>query len=277
MNSQRNLSQEEFLQKSEPVRLNKYLSEAGVCSRREADRLIETGRVTVDGQRAQTGMRIVPGQVVKVGNKVVSKQDEMIVLAVNKPRGIVCTEERRERDSIVRFLNYPVRVTYIGRLDKDSHGLLLMTNNGDIINKMMRAANKHEKEYKVTVDKEITEDFLKKMAVGVPILDTVTRPCTVKKIGKYTFSIILTQGLNRQIRRMCEALGYEVKDLLRVRVMNITLDGLKDGQYRKLTDQELNELYDQLKDSSVLPGGKYQEQWAAAQDNRTRHGKGKKR
>ena len=272
-----NRIKEEFLQKSEPVRLNKYLSEAGVCSRREADRLIETGRVTVDGQRAQTGMRIVPGQVVKVGNKVVSKQDEMIVLAVNKPRGIVCTEERRERDSIVRFLNYPVRVTYIGRLDKDSHGLLLMTNNGDIINKMMRAANKHEKEYKVTVDKEITEDFLKKMAAGVPILDTVTRPCTVKKIGKYTFSIILTQGLNRQIRRMCEALGYEVKDLLRVRVMNITLDGLKDGQYRKLTDQELNELYDQLKDSSVLPGGKCQEQWAAAQDNRTRHGKGKKR
>mgnify|MGYP000718445491 FL=1 len=272
-----NRIKEEFLQKSEPVRLNKYLSEAGVCSRREADRLIETGRVTVDGQRAQTGMRIVPGQVVKVGNKVVSKQDEMIVLAVNKPRGIVCTEERRERDSIVRFLNYPVRVTYIGRLDKDSHGLLLMTNNGDIINKMMRAANKHEKEYKVTVDKEITEDFLKKMAAGVPILDTVTRPCTVKKIGKYTFYIILTQGLNRQIRRMCEALGYEVKDLLRVRVMNITLDGLKDGQYRKLTDQELNELYDQLKDSSALPGGKYQEQWAATQDNRTRHGKGKKR
>lgn len=272
-----NRIKEEFLQKSEPVRLNKYLSEAGVCSRREADRLIETGRVTVDGQRAQTGMRIVPGQVVKVGNKVVSKQDEMIVLAVNKPRGIVCTEERRERESIVRFLNYPVRVTYIGRLDKDSHGLLLMTNNGDIINKMMRAANKHEKEYKVTVDKEITEDFLKKMAAGVPILDTVTRPCTVKKIGKYTFSIILTQGLNRQIRRMCEALGYEVKDLLRVRVMNITLDGLKDGQYRKLTDQELNELYDQLKDSSALPGGKYQEQWVATQDNRTRHGKGKKR
>lgn len=272
-----NRIKEEFLQKSEPVRLNKYLSEAGVCSRREADRLIEIGRVTVDGQRAQTGMRIVPGQVVKVGNKVVSKQDEMIVLAVNKPRGIVCTEERRERDSIVRFLNYPVRVTYIGRLDKDSHGLLLMTNNGDIINKMMRAANKHEKEYKVTVDKEITEDFLKKMAAGVPILDTVTRPCTVKKIGKYTFSIILTQGLNRQIRRMCEALGYEVKDLLRVRVMNITLDGLKDGQYRKLTDQELNELYDQLKDSSALPGGKYQEQWAETQDNRTRQGKGKKR
>ena len=246
-----NRIKEEFLQKSEPVRLNKYLSEAGVCSRREADRLIETGRVTVDGQRAQTGMRIVPGQVVKVGNKVVSKQDEMIVLAVNKPRGIVCTEERRERDSIVRFLNYPVRVTYIGRLDKDSHGLLLMTNNGDIINKMMRAANKHEKEYKVTVDKEITEDFLKKMAAGVPILDTVTRPCTVKKIGKYTFSIILTQGLNRQIRRMCGELGYHVQELKRTRIMNIRLGHLKTGTWRNVTEEELQELLYLLEESGA--------------------------
>ena len=248
-----NRIKEEFLQKSEPVRLNKYLSEAGVCSRREADRLIETGRVTVDGQRAQTGMRIVPGQVVKVGNKVVSKQDEMIVLAVNKPRGIVCTEERRERDSIVRFLNYPVRVTYIGRLDKDSHGLLLMTNNGDIINRMMRAANKHEKEYKVTVDKPVTDEFLKEMAGGVPILDTVTRPCQVEKLGKYKFKIILTQGLNRQIRRMCEALGYEVKELRRVRIMNIELGNLKPGEYRKVTDQELNELYELIRDSKSEP------------------------
>lgn len=244
---------EEFLQKKEPVRLNKYLSEAGVCSRREADRLIESGRVTVDGERAQTGMRIVPGQVVKVGRKVISKQDEMVVLAVNKPKGIVCTEERRERNSIVRFLDYPVRVTYIGRLDKDSHGLLLMTNNGDIINRMMRAANRHEKEYKVTVDHEITPEFLEKMAFGVPILDTVTRPCEVRQIGKYTFSIILTQGLNRQIRRMCSALGYEVRDLLRVRVMNIRLDGLKDGQYRKLTDEELEGLYELIKDSRGEP------------------------
>lgn len=246
---------EEFMQKKEPVRLNKYLSEAGVCSRREADRLIESGRVTVDGQRARTGMKILPGQVVKVGSRVVSKQDEMVVLAVNKPKGIVCTEERRERNSIVRFLDYPIRVTYIGRLDKDSRGLLLMTNNGDIINRMMRAANCHEKEYKVTVDHEITEEFLEKMSSGVPILDTVTRPCQVKKIGKYTFSIILTQGLNRQIRRMCSALGYEVKDLLRVRVMNIRLDGLKDGQYRKLTDEELDGLYELIKDSPGTPGG----------------------
>ena len=182
-----NRIREEFIQKKEPVRLNKYLSEAGVCSRREADRLIETGKVSVDGKRAGMGMKIYPGQTVKVGNKTVSRQDEMIVLAVNKPKGIVCTEERRERDSIVRFLNYPVRVTYIGRLDKDSRGLLLMTNNGDIINKIMRAANYHEKEYKVTVDHEITEDFLKKMSRGVAILDTVTRPCKVEKLGKYTF------------------------------------------------------------------------------------------
>ena len=244
-----NRIQEEFIQKKEPVRLNKYLSEAGVCSRREADRLIESGKVTVDGQPARTGMRIRPGQVVKVGKRTVSKQDDMVVLAVNKPKGIVCTEEKRERNSIVRFLNYPVRVTYVGRLDKDSRGLLLMTNNGDIINRMMRAANYHEKEYKVTVDKEVTDEFLEKMAGGVPILDTVTRPCRVRKIGKYTFSIILTQGLNRQIRRMCEALGYEVKDLLRVRVMNIRLGSLKEGEYRELTDEELDELYSLIQES----------------------------
>ena len=232
------------------MRLNKYLSEAGVCSRREADRLIESGKVTVDGKLAETGMKILPGQLVRVGKKVVSRQDEMIVLAVNKPAGIVCTEERRERSSIVRYLNYPVRVTYIGRLDKDSKGLLLMTNNGDIINKMMRAGNRHEKEYKVTVDKEITKEFVERMAAGVEILDTVTRPCEVKRIGKYTFSIILTQGLNRQIRRMCEALGYQVKELVRLRIMNIELGNLKEGEYRKLTDEELDGLYEQIKDSS---------------------------
>ena len=244
-----NRIREEFLQKTEPVRLNKYLSEAGVCSRREADRLIADGRVTVDGRIAQTGMRVSPGQEVRVGRKEKKKRDEMVVLAVNKPKGIVCTEEKRERNSIVRFLNYPIRVTYIGRLDKDSRGLLLMTNNGDIINRMMRSANCHEKEYKVTVDKEITEEFIEKMSGGVPILDTVTRPCRVTKIGKYTFSIILTQGLNRQIRRMCAALGYEVRDLLRVRVMNIRLGSLKEGEYRKLTDEELEELYSLIQDS----------------------------
>lgn len=248
-----NKIKQEFEQRKEPVRLNKYLSESGVCSRREADKLIESGRVTVDGVRAQTGMKVTPGQDVRVGKQRVGRTEEMVVLAVNKPRGIVCTEERRERKSIVRFLNYPVRVTYIGRLDKDSRGLLLMTNNGDIINKMMRAGNRHEKEYKVTVDKEITDAFVRQMSQGVAILDTVTRPCEVQKLGKYTFSIVLTQGLNRQIRRMCEALGYEVRDLLRVRVMNIELKGLKEGEYRKLTDEELNGLYELIKDSSNTP------------------------
>ena len=236
-----------------PVRLNKYLSEAGVCSRREADKLIAAGQVTVDGVRAETGMKVEPWQVVRIGKKQVSRQEEMIVLAVNKPRGIVCTEERRERDSIVRFLNYPVRITYVGRLDKDSEGLLLMTNNGDIINRMMRAANKHEKEYKVTVDKPVTDEFLKEMAGGVPILDTVTRPCQVEKLGKYKFKIILTQGYNRQIRRMCEYFGYRVEELQRVRIMNIRLGDLKRGEYRELTEEELAELKGMLRDSTNLP------------------------
>ena len=238
------------------IRLNKYLSAAGICSRREADRLIESGHVTVDGKRAVPGMQVSEDQIVKVGKKTVHTGNERIVLAVNKPVGIICTEDRRTKNNIIRFLDYPQRITYAGRLDKDSEGLLIMTNDGDLINRMMRARYAHEKEYKVTVDHEITEDFLKKMSRGVAILDTVTRPCKVEKLGKYTFKIILTQGLNRQIRRMCEALGYEVKDLLRVRVMNITLDGLKEGKYRKLTDRELNELDQLLEQSSSLPGGR---------------------
>lgn len=245
-----NQIQKEFQQKTEAVRLNKYLSEAGVCSRREADRLIASGRVTVDGRPGETGMKVCPGQKVCIGKKVVSRQEEMVLLAVNKPVGIVCTEERRERNSIIRYLDYPVRITYIGRLDKDSRGLLLMTNNGDIINQIMRSANRHEKEYKVTVDREVTRDFLNRMAAGVPILDTVTRPCQVQKIGKYTFSIILTQGMNRQIRRMCEALGYQVKDLVRTRILNIRLGNLKEGEYRQVTDEELNELYENIRGSS---------------------------
>lgn len=248
-----NQIQKEYQQKKEPVRLNKYLSEAGVCSRREADRLIASGRVTVDGRPGETGMKVYPGQKVCVGKKAVSRQEEMVVLAVNKPAGIVCTEERRERSSIIRFLDYPVRITYVGRLDKDSRGLLLMTNNGDIINKIMRAVNRHEKEYKVTVDRAVTEDFLERMAGGVPILDTVTRPCRVQKIGKYTFSIILTQGMNRQIRRMCEALGYQVKDLVRTRIVNIELGNLKEGEYRRVSDGELDELYERIRDSSNVP------------------------
>lgn len=236
-----------------PVRLNKFLSEAGVCSRREADRLVAAGKVTVDGNIADVGMRIFPGQEVKVGNKVVARQEKMVLLAVNKPRGIVCTEERRERDSIVRFLNYPTRITYIGRLDKESEGLLLMTNNGDIINKIMRAGNEHEKEYIVKVDRPLTPEFLRQMADGVPILDTVTRRCKVEEVGKYTFRIILTQGLNRQIRRMCEALGYRVTSLKRIRIMNIELGNLRPGEYREVTEEEWEELKRRIAHSSSAP------------------------
>ena len=235
------------------IRLNKYLSEAGVCSRREADRLIESGIVTVDGKTAAPGMKVEDGQEVRVGKKVVKSKTEKTVLAVYKPAGIVCTEDKREKKNIIRFLNYPVRITYAGRLDKDSEGLLIMTNDGDLINGMMRARYAHEKEYKVRVNKEVTPEFIEKMSRGVHIrdkeknLDAVTRPCTVKKTGKYTFSIILTQGLNRQIRRMCEYFGYRVTKLKRVRVMNIELGNLKEGRYRKLTPDELRELKKELK------------------------------
>jgi len=229
------------------IRLNKYLSEAGVCSRREADRLIESGIVTVDGKTAAPGMKVEDGQEVRVGKKVVKSKTEKTVLAVYKPAGIVCTEDKREKKNIIRFLNYPVRITYAGRLDKDSEGLLIMTNDGDLINGMMRARYAHEKEYKVRVNKEVTSEFIEKMSRGVHIrdkeknLDAVTRPCTVKKTGKYTFSIILTQGLNRQIRRMCEALGYKVDVLKRIRIMNVELGDLKPGQVRELTEQELKD------------------------------------
>ena len=232
------------------VRLNKYLSEAGICSRREADKLIESGRVTVDGKVATTGMKVTGVNLVCVGKKPGKPIQEMVLLAVNKPVGIVCTEEKKEKHNIIDFLKYPTRITYIGRLDKDSEGLLLMTNNGDIINKMMRAGNAHEKEYKVTVNRPVTDEFLRKMSEGVPILDTVTRTCKVEQIGKFKFRIILTQGLNRQIRRMCEYFGYKVTRLERVRVMNITLGDLKPGQYRKVTEEEMQELMELIKDSS---------------------------
>ncbi|MBM6970225.1 pseudouridine synthase [Mordavella massiliensis] len=234
-------------------RLNKYLSEAGVCSRREADRLIQAGKVTVDGRKAVPGMQVEPGQVVKVGKKEIREKSRKVVLAVYKPAGIVCTEDRREKKNIIRYLDYPVRVTYAGRLDKNSEGLLIMTNDGDLINGMMRARFLHEKEYQVKVDRPVTEEFLKKMREGVHIrdeekgLDEVTRPCQAKAIGKYTFSITLTQGLNRQIRRMCEACGYKVERLLRVRIMNIRLGNMKPGDVRELSEQELKELYGEIK------------------------------
>lgn len=223
----------------EEIRLNKFLSEAGVCSRREADRMIEEGRITVDGRKAETGMRVRPDQEIKVGKKLISMEREgEVLLAVYKPEGVVCTTDRREKRNIVDFVGYPVRIYPIGRLDKDSEGLILMTNIGSLVNKMMRSVNYHEKEYLVTVHKPVTDAFLERMAKGVRIrkeekgevlLDAMTRPCQVEKLGRCSFRIILTQGLNRQIRRMCEALGYQVTHLKRVRVLNIELKGMRPG------------------------------------------------
>lgn len=236
---------------SEPVRLNKYLSEQGVCSRREADRLIEEGRVTVDGETAVTGMKILPSSIVCVDGRKTGKKAEMILIALNKPAGIECTAAKDVKDNIVDFVGLDKRVYPVGRLDKNSEGLILLTNNGDIVNKIMKASACHEKEYIVTVNRDITDDFIYKMSNGIHlrdtrngkvILDTVTRKCKVNKINNRTFGIILTQGLNRQIRRMCRELGYSVVTLKRVRIMNILLGSLKTGQYRKVTDKEYAEL-----------------------------------
>lgn len=243
---------------SEPVRINKYLSEAGICSRREADRQIEAGRVTINGRVAVMGDKVFPGDKVMYGKKRLSKEEEIILIAVNKPAGIVCTAEKRERNNIVDYVKYPKRIYPIGRLDKDSHGLILMTNQGDLVNKMMRSGNLHEKEYIVKVNRDITEEFIRKMSQGVYLkeLDAATRPCQVEKVGKRTFRIILTQGMNRQIRRMCETFQYRVMDLKRVRIMNIRLGDLKEGAYREVTSEEWKELKEQIKDSSnetVIP------------------------
>ena len=225
------------------IRLNKYLSESGICSRREADRLIEAGKVLVDGSVAVMGMKILPGQRVVCDGIPVGEKDRPVLLAVNKPRGIVCTTSEKDRaENIVEFLNYPIRIYPVGRLDKESEGLLLMTNQGELMDRILRARNGHEKEYRVTVDRPITEAFLKRMGSGVPILDTVTRPCEVKRLGERAFGIILTQGLNRQIRRMCEALGYRVRRLCRIRIMNLTLGSLQPGAWREVSGAELAEL-----------------------------------
>lgn len=229
------------------IRLNKYLSDAGVCSRREADRLIEKGVVTVDGQTAVTGQRITDRADVRVNGKPIHASEEKVYLLFNKPRGIVCTAEKREKKNIIQYLNYPIRLTYAGRLDKDSEGLMLMTNDGDLINTMMRARNGHEKEYIVKVNKPVTPQFIQDMASGVPILDTVTRPCTVEQTGTYTFRIVLTQGLNRQIRRMCEYFHYDVVRLKRVRIVNLNLGDLPVGQTRLATKEEVRTLFQILK------------------------------
>ena len=235
------------------TRINKYLSEVGYCSRRAADKLIEQGRVTINGEVPLMGTKIVEGDKVCVDGKAVSKSEEAAVyIALNKPTGIVCTTDTRvEKDNIIDFLNYPKRIFPIGRLDKASEGLILLTNDGDIVNKILRARNNHEKEYIVYVNKTINADFVRKMSQGIPILDTVTRPCKIKKIGENCFKIILTQGLNRQIRRMCEYLGFKVTKLKRIRIMNIKLD-MKVGEYRYLSTAELEELHKLLKTSSKI-------------------------
>lgn len=232
------------------MRLNKYLSDAGVCSRREADRLVQDGKVTVDGKTAVLGMQIEEGQEVWVNGKEVRREEKKVLLLFHKPRGIECTANPKIKNNVISYIDYPIRIYYIGRLDKDSEGLLLLTNQGELVNKMMRAGNCHEKEYLVTVDKPVTDDFIRKMSCGVPILGTVTRKCHVEKTGEKSFCIILTQGLNRQIRRMCEYLGYRVKRLKRVRVMNLELGSLPAGQYREATKKELEELKSLIRDSS---------------------------
>lgn len=238
---------------SEGVRINKFLADAGVCSRREADSYIEAGKVFIDGEKAAMGSRVLPGQKVVFNGQELKKEEDLVLLALNKPRGIVCTTDPRDPDNVVEFLNYGKRIYPIGRLDKDSEGLLLLTNDGDIVNKILRAGNYHEKEYIVRVNKMITKEFLQGMAGGVPILDTVTRPCKVEAIDKNSFKIILTQGINRQIRRMCEYFGYRVVYLQRVRIMNITLGHLKVGAFRKLAPAEIEGLKKLLENSSNTP------------------------
>lgn len=236
-------------ERGEEIRLNKYISETGICSRREADKLIEDGKVTVDGKKAVMGTKVSKGQVVKVNGKKISKEEELVYIALNKPVGITCTTEKKVKGNIVDFVGHSKRIFPIGRLDKDSQGLILLTNDGDIVNKILRAGNNHEKEYIVTVDKKITDEFIKKMSSGVRILGTITKECFVKKENDYTFRIILTQGMNRQIRRMSEALGYEVKKLKRIRIMNIDLGNLKIGDWRDLSRKELMGLNNLIQES----------------------------
>ena len=233
------------------TRINKYLSEAGYCSRRAADKLVEQGRVTINGKVPEMGTKVQSGDSVEVdGKKITNENTEFVYLALNKPVGIVCTTDNRvEKDNIIDFINYPERIFPVGRLDKPSEGLILLTNDGDIVNKILRARNNHEKEYIVYVNKTITQDFIDQMASGVPILDTVTRKCRVEQLNKNTFKIVLTQGLNRQIRRMCEYLGYDVIKLKRTRIMNIQLD-TEVGEWRYLTEKELERLNELLDDSA---------------------------
>ncbi|AYB40617.1 23S rRNA pseudouridine(2604) synthase RluF [Brevibacillus laterosporus] len=228
------------------MRINKFISETGYCSRREADKLVEAGRVTINGVVAELGSQADGGDDVKIDGKALGIKKAAVYIALHKPVGITCTTERHIKGNIVDFVNHPERIFPIGRLDKDSEGLILLTNDGDIVNKILRAENNHDKEYIVTVDKPITDAFLKGMASGVRILGTTTKPCQVNRINERSFRIILTQGLNRQIRRMCQVFGYKVQRLQRIRIMNIHLDGIKKGEWREVSTKELNQLLQNL-------------------------------
>ena len=233
------------------MRLNKYISETGICSRREADSWIEQGRVSINGKPAELGTQVNEGDEVRVNGRVVGAKKKQVYIALNKPVGITCTTERHIAGNIVDFVNHPDRIFPIGRLDKDSEGLILLTNNGDIVNEILRVENQHEKEYIVTVDRPVTADFLGGMSKGVhlPELETTTKPCRTSRVGDRVFRIVLTQGLNRQIRRMCEAFGYDVRRLQRVRIINLKLGSLKIGEWRDLTSEELR---------GLLPGRDFQ-------------------
>lgn len=227
-------------------RLNKFVADSGYCSRREADRLIAEGRVQVDGRPGALGDRVLPGMRVTVDGQSLSGRGEKVYIALNKPAGVVCTTDPREPMNVVDYLDYPIRIFPVGRLDKDSEGLLLMTSDGEIINRILRAAGGHEKEYEVEIDRPVTKEFVEKMSAGVPILDTVTLPCRVRRTGEKSFNIILVQGLNRQIRRMCEALGCNVVRLRRIRIMNVRLGAMRPGQWRELSEEELSGLMERL-------------------------------
>jgi 23S rRNA pseudouridine2604 synthase len=244
------------MEKQQLTRINKFLSEAGYCSRREADKLIDKGRVTINGEVPEMGTKIASGDVVRVdGKRIDEPKDDPVYIAFNKPVGIVCTTDTRvEKDNIIDYINHPKRIFPVGRLDKPSQGLIFLTNDGDIVNKILRARNNHEKEYLVRVNKPVTDEFIERMSNGVPILDTVTRKCTVQKVSKNEFRIILTQGLNRQIRRMCEYLDYRVVKLKRVRIMNVKLD-LPVGKWRDLTEKELQEINRLVSDSAKTHKG----------------------
>ncbi|MFC3853892.1 23S rRNA pseudouridine(2604) synthase RluF [Salinispirillum marinum] len=237
------------------IRINKYISESGLCSRRDADRFVEQGNVFIDGKRATTGDQVFPGNVVKVNGQRIEpyEAEDLIIIALNKPVGIVSTTEAAEKDNIVDFVQHSARIFPIGRLDKDSQGLIFLTNNGDLVNKILRANNQHEKEYEVTVNKPVTDEFITGMANGVPILGEVTKKCKVRKSGVHSFNIILVQGLNRQIRRMCEHFGYSVERLERTRIMNVSVKGIEVGDWRDLTPKEVTTLLELTAQSSTAP------------------------